>query len=54
MYVDAEAGGKAQWAQKEDPRVTKVGKILRKFRLDELPQLINVIKGRDEFCWPSS
>lgn len=45
MVVDAEADGRAVWAQKEDPRVTRVGGFLRKTRLDELPQLVNVIKG---------
>jgi sugar transferase (PEP-CTERM system associated) len=45
MRSDAEAGGKAQWAQKNDARVTKVGEIIRKFRIDELPQLWNVLIG---------
>ncbi|MGV3466583.1 MAG: sugar transferase [Heyndrickxia sp.] len=44
MAVDAEKNG-AQWAQKNDPRVTRVGAFIRKTRIDELPQLINVIKG---------
>ncbi|MEI6101425.1 MAG: sugar transferase, partial [Eubacteriales bacterium] len=41
MYMDAEKDG-AQWADENDPRATKVGKFLRKKRLDELPQLINI------------
>ncbi len=45
MRVDAESDGKAVWAQKSDPRTTSVGKVLRKTRLDELPQLYNVIRG---------
>jgi lipopolysaccharide/colanic/teichoic acid biosynthesis glycosyltransferase len=45
MRVDAEADGKAVWAQKTDPRTTPVGQFLRKTRLDELPQLYNVIRG---------
>lgn len=44
MRIDAEKQG-AQWAQANDPRVTKVGKFIRKTRIDELPQLINVLKG---------
>jgi lipopolysaccharide/colanic/teichoic acid biosynthesis glycosyltransferase len=45
MRLDAEANGKAQWAQKQDPRVTRVGAVIRKLRVDELPQLLNVLRG---------
>jgi lipopolysaccharide/colanic/teichoic acid biosynthesis glycosyltransferase len=45
MTVDAEADGRAVWAKKNDPRVTLAGGFLRKTRLDELPQLYNVIRG---------
>ena len=52
MVVDAEKDGKAVWAQKSDPRVTKVGRIMRKTRLDELPQLYNVIRGEMNIVGP--
>ena len=45
MRNDAEKKSGPVWAQKNDPRVTRIGKILRKTRLDELPQLINILKG---------
>jgi sugar transferase (PEP-CTERM system associated) len=51
MVVDAEKAG-PQWTSARDPRVTKVGRLLRVLRLDELPQLINVIKGEMSFIGP--
>ncbi|MEZ0227333.1 MAG: sugar transferase [Planctomycetota bacterium] len=51
MRNDAEAAG-PQWAKQNDPRVTRLGKILRKTRLDELPQFFNVFKGDMSFIGP--
>jgi sugar transferase (PEP-CTERM system associated) len=45
MRQDAEAAGRALWAQAADPRVTRVGAVIRKLRIDELPQLFNVVRG---------
>ena len=45
MYVDAEKDGVARLASQHDGRITPVGRVIRKVRLDELPQLINVLKG---------
>jgi len=52
MRQDAEKGGKAIWASKNDSRVTRVGAIIRNTRLDELPQLYNVIRGEMSFVGP--
>ena len=45
MRVDAEMNGKAVWATQDDDRVTGIGKVIRKTRIDELPQLFNVLRG---------
>jgi len=52
MRTDAEVGGKAVWAQKDDPRVTRVGRFIRKVRIDELPQAWSVLKGEMSFVGP--
>ena len=52
MRADAEHGSGAVWAQQADPRVTPVGRLLRQYRLDELPQLLNVLKGEMNIVGP--
>jgi len=52
MRRDAEPDGRPQWASKADPRVTRVGAVIRKLRIDELPQVINVLKGDMSFVGP--
>jgi sugar transferase (PEP-CTERM system associated) len=52
MRQDAEVGGKAVWAQKDDPRVTRIGRFIRKTRIDELPQAWSVLKGEMSFVGP--
>jgi sugar transferase (PEP-CTERM system associated) len=51
MRVDAEHDG-VQWARQGDPRVTRVGAVIRKLRLDELPQIFNVLRGHMSFVGP--
>lgn len=52
MRIDAEQGAGAQWAQLNDPRVTRIGRFIRKYRLDELPQFVNVLRGDMSFIGP--
>ncbi|WP_241666777.1 exopolysaccharide biosynthesis polyprenyl glycosylphosphotransferase [Muricoccus nepalensis] len=52
MRVDAEVGGAPQWATRRDPRVTRVGRFLRLTRIDEIPQVLNVLKGDMAFIGP--
>lgn len=52
MQVDAEGDGQARWTQANDPRITRVGRFIRRTRIDELPQLWNVLKGEMSFVGP--
>jgi sugar transferase (PEP-CTERM system associated) len=52
MRIDAEKPGEARWAVTNDPRVTHVGSVIRTTRIDELPQLVNVLRGDMSFVGP--
>jgi sugar transferase (PEP-CTERM system associated) len=52
MAQDAERDGVARWAMEHDPRVSTVGRFIRRARIDELPQLVNVLKGEMSFVGP--
>ena len=52
MVVDAEREGRALWSMERDPRVTRIGAVMREVRLDELPQLFNIVRGDMNFVGP--
>ena len=52
MYEDAEEQTGPIWSQRDDPRVTRIGKIIRKLRIDEIPQMYNVLKGEMSLVGP--
>jgi sugar transferase (PEP-CTERM system associated) len=52
MRVDAETDGRPRWASRKDPRVTRVGAVIRKLRIDELAQIFNVLRGDMSFVGP--
>jgi len=52
MRIDAEIAGEARWASTDDPRVTRVGRVIRRLRIDELPQVWTVLKGDMSFVGP--
>lgn len=52
MRIDAENGGTPHWAKANDDRTTRVGRFIRKYRIDELPQIFNVLSGEMSFVGP--
>lgn len=52
MVVDAEKEGGARWAKTNDSRITRVGRIIRKLRIDEMPQAVNILRGEMSFVGP--
>jgi lipopolysaccharide/colanic/teichoic acid biosynthesis glycosyltransferase len=52
MRTDAEQDGTPRWASAQDDRVTRIGRLIRKLRIDELPQLFNVLKGEMSLVGP--
>lgn len=45
MFINAEKHTGPKWAEENDPRITRIGRFIRKFRIDEIPQMVNILKG---------
>jgi len=52
MRLDAEKVDEVQWAEEDDPRITRVGRFIRRLRIDEIPQVCNILQGRMSFVGP--
>jgi lipopolysaccharide/colanic/teichoic acid biosynthesis glycosyltransferase len=52
MFTDAEKRTGPVWSSKDDPRITRIGRIIRKLRIDEIPQMINVLRGEMSMVGP--
>jgi lipopolysaccharide/colanic/teichoic acid biosynthesis glycosyltransferase len=53
MWADAETDGRTRWAAQRDPRITHIGMIIRKLRIDEISQILSVLRGDMSFVGPA-